>query len=195
MNDTVASPTPRKRGRPHKTEPGAAPAEVQPNSAPRKRAPRLPVAVLERRIQNPFGIDSVPIALKEDGWTVYWCNTTRSADRLWHMKQRGWTDVLESEVADHEQLGTYTVQGGVVCRGERGQERLMKMPTADYKRIQWAKTERNFEMMRRGMGKDAVAQAAAQKFGDQAGEFIGKAHMTGTVVDKYERVHREEGIE
>lgn len=159
-----------------------------------KRAPRLPVSVRERRLQNPVGVESAKIDLKELGWTTYWANAARSADRIWQMKQKGWVDVQVDELADLDQVGSYTVQGGAVCRGERGMERLMKMPTADYKDIQMAKARMNTDMMRRGMQKQEVAQAVANKFGDQAGEFVGKTRMVGTITDNIERVHRDEEI-
>jgi hypothetical protein len=40
-----------------------------------------------------------------------------------------------------------------------------------------------------------VAQAAADKFGDQAGDFLSKTRMVGTVTDQYERIQRDANVE
>jgi hypothetical protein len=84
---------------------------------------------------------------------------------------------------------------GLVRRGEKGVEVLMKIPSPVFARIQ----KRKAELVKTNLKKtrDRMAQAAANRFGANAGDFIaGKAEaagegiggLKGNIIDSMERV-------
>lgn len=148
------------------------------------------------RLKNPFGSRSEEVKLLKPGAVARWFNAAQYADRIWRAKNAGWDPVTPDLLADKDQIGGYIVSAdGFVCRGEKQQELLMYMGREDRDAIQIAKTEQNIRNMKMGRQKDEVAQAAAERFGDQAGEFISKAKMVGTVTDNMERIHRDGNVE
>ena len=158
------------------------------------------ITVTDRRIadrlRNPFGSPSTAIQLKTPGMECRWFNAAIMTDKIWRAKHSGWDPVTPDMLADKDQVGGFVVSAdGYVCRGEKQQEVLMFMSKENRDAIQQAKTEANIRNMRMGRQKDEVAQAAAERFGDQAGEFLAKAKMVGTVTDQYERIHRENQVE
>jgi len=136
--------------------------------------PHLPrVSVLERRLQNPFGDSSVPIRLKEPGWTVHVINTTIRPGRYHDVvRNKGWVPVAPEDLdGDADEYG-FDVKDGRVVRGERGSEVLMKMPEADYRAIQQAKDDHNRAMTNpKRMKRDVLEQAAGQ-YSDQAASYL-----------------------
>lgn len=166
--------------------------------APKK--PTVTVTSRSKRIQdrlnNPFGQESRAIELTIPGTVARWFNAALYADRIWRAKNQGWDPVTPDLLKDKDQVGGFLVSAeGFVCRGEKQQELLMYMAKEDRDAIQQRKTEINVRNMRMGRQKDEVAQAAANQFGDQAGDFINKAHMVGTVTDNMERIHRDANFE
>jgi hypothetical protein len=173
-----------KGGRPPKPKP-IQPPPPAPVSTGGPVVPR--VSVLEKRLSggNPFGIESVPIPLKESGWVTYIANGGRSDGRLYQMKAvKGWEPVLVSDCAvKPEDIGFRHSPEGYLCRGEKGQEVVFKMRQADFTRLQQAKTAQNLK----GIGSSAktkasIAEAATAQFGDEAGQFVNE-HFVGEVRD------------
>ena len=151
---------------------------------------------IAERLANPFGQSSKEIELTTPGTVARWFNATLYADRIWRAKNQGWDPVTPEMLADKDQVGGYVVSAeGFVCRGEKQQEVLMYMSREDRDAIQQVKTEHNIRAMKMGRQRDEVAQAAAERFGDQAGDFLSKTRMVGNVTDQYERIHRDGNVE
>lgn len=155
---------------------------------PVKKKPR--VSILERRLQNPFGEPSSPIELTDNSLECRVFNKAVNAQQIYRAKKNGWEFVEPSQIADMEQAGGFRVStdGQRLVRGEREEEVLMYMPKDDRKQIEWAKARKNVKDMQMGRQKDAVVNAAAQQFGDRAGDFLSKTSIVGNVTDNYERI-------
>lgn len=163
-------------------------AEKTENARPR-------VSVLDRRLNDPFGMPSIPIQFKDPSLLARWFNSAISTDKVWIAKQiQGWAAVTPDMVADIDQIGGYTVSAtNTIVRGDRGQEHLLCMPKDAYDQIQWAKSRKNMEMMGNSARTKAdVVNAAGAKYGDEAADFLNR-HVgpVGNVVDSYERVERK----
>lgn len=152
---------------------------------------------IQNRLKNPFGQPSTNIRIKDRPDLVCrWCNTAIMSDKFWRDREKGWDPVTPEMLEDKTQVGAFvTSADGYVTRGQNQQEILLCMLREDRDAIQLAKTEANVRMMKMGRQKDEVAQAAAQRFGDQAGEFISKTRLVGNVTDQYERMHRDANVE
>jgi hypothetical protein len=151
------------------------------------------VKVFERRLRNPFGEPSAPIDLKDPALVCRWVNSAIAADKVWRAKQKGWAPVRPEEVVDLDQVGGFTKSPeGYITRGDRGQEILMAMPREWRDQIQLAKTRENL----RNMGdpsamKAEVVQAASDKLGDQAADYLNRrVGIVGGVKDQFERIER-----
>lgn len=152
--------------------------------------------VADRLRKGVFGAPSMEIELTQPGMVARWFNAAQYADRIWRAKYDGWEAVTPAMLKDKDQVGGFQVSAdGFVCRGEKQQELLMYMAREDRDAIQQAKTEANIKAMKMGRQKEEVAQAAAERFGDQAGEFMNKTRLVGNVTDQYERIHRENQVE
>ena len=139
-----------------------------------KRIPK--VSVLERRLANPFGAPSVPITLKTPGqWAIRIVNGTMRTGRIHDMTaNKGWVLVTADELdGTPDDLG-FRVRDGRIVRGEHGDEVLMKMPQADYDQIQKAKGAYNLKQLGTKQTREAVAQATAQQFGDEAADTVNR---------------------
>lgn len=163
-------------------------AQKPPTTPPR-------VSVLDRRLNDPFGMPSIPIAFKDPRLLARWFNGAISNDKIWMAKQvQGWTPVTPEMLVDLDQIGGHNVSpAGYITRGERGAEVLMCMPRADFDRIAMAKTRKNMERMGDSFKTKAeVVEAAAAKYGDEGADFLHR-HVgpVGGVVDSYERVERK----
>ena len=146
-------------------------------------AKKLPkVSVHERRLENPFGESSVSITLKTPGqWKCRIVNRNVRTGHLHKMTSRmGWTFVAPEELPSApEDLGFRVLDGRVVM-GEHAEEVLMKKPKAEYDQIQRAKGEYNLKQLGSKQTREAITQATAQQFGDQAAETV---HSSITVKD------------
>lgn len=158
-----------------------------------KDDPKPRVSVIDRRLQNPFGEPSAEIQLKDKSLRPRWFNAAIIADKIWRAKHNGWTIVKKAEIVDTDQIGAFSEgPDGAIVRGERGQEVLMSMPRDDYRALELAKDRFN----RRNMGdsekatNDAI-EAAGEKFGDEAANFLQKSRGFSHVRDSYERVQRD----
>lgn len=170
------------------------PAEQTETPAPAKSPARI--KVLERRLQNPLGAPAEEIRFKEPNRRPRWFNAAIVADKIWRAKHNGWSVTYPQDLLDLDQIGGYDLSpaGGHIVRGDRGQEVLMWMPDEDYKQIAWAKTRVNMQSVGSGKLKtDEVAQAAAQQFGSQAGDYLSKTHAS--ITDTHEIIEQTESPE
>ena len=135
-------------------------------------APRIR-AIIERRLQNPFGDGSQSIELKDKSMTVHVINTAVRPGRYHDVtRNKGWEPVLpEDLVGDATDYG-FDVKEGRVVRGERGTEVLMKMATADVRAIQAAKDETNRKKVSPRALKNEVISLTSAAHGDESGAYI-----------------------
>lgn len=141
------------------------------------------------RLDNPNGQPSAPIGLVKKDWEARWFNAAIQTDHIWRNKRKGWDQVRPADVEDLEQIGGYSVSPeGFITRGERGQEILMMMPRAVRAAVLAAKTEHNNRSLAQPNAlKNELANAAGDRFGDQAGSFV-QTHVNLT--ENFERVQR-----
>lgn len=153
-------------------------------------APRI--AVMERRLQNPFGAPAVAIRLKNPQMFPRWFNSSLQHDRFYIAAESGWMGVKKDDVLDKRQInGMGTSPEGYVCRGARGEEVLMMIEKTFWDRLQLAKTKRNLDEMRDSKGEQSRAlEAASKALGSQAAEQMEAVSRTMNVTDNYERVER-----
>lgn len=167
-----------------------------PSPAPPVPMPRI--AVLERRLQNPFGEPSAPIDLKDSSLECRWFNAAIASDKVWRAKMKGWSPVTPDMLRDLDQVGGYVKSpDGFVTRGDRGQEVLMAMPKDWRREIQLAKTrENNRNMGNPNAMKQEIVSAAGDQLGDQAADFLQRRMgIIGQVTDGREVVERIEPVE
>lgn len=146
-------------------------------------AKKQTISVIERRLQGPsvFRTPSQPIPLKDNSWTLYWCNTTISPQQLWDfIHNKGWVYCLpEDLVCPVEEVGALVRDGRIVI-GERGQEVLMKMPTHRWDELQKRKTEENIKQtFSKKQLKDAMVAGVGAEHGDRAAEYV--AHNVNAI--------------
>lgn len=152
------------------------------------------IKLFERRLQNPYGRSSLPIELRDASMEARWFNAAINADKIWRAKQDGWSPVRPEDVVDLDQVGGYVKSpDGFVTRGDRGQEVLMAMPKTWRQKIAMAKTRENLKNMGDPVKtKNEVVQAASDKLGDQAADFLNRrVGVVGGVTDQYERIERQ----
>lgn len=147
----------------------------------------------KKRIQNPFGVRSEEIALKDPSRVARWSNGAIGADHVWKHKQMGWDQVRPDDVADLDQIGGYNVSpDGFIVRGARGEEVLMAQPRVVRDAVQAAKIEHN----NRNMGnpnrmKQELVEAAGNSLGAEAADFLNsRIGPVGTITDSRERIER-----
>lgn len=129
------------------------------------------IAVWERRFVNPGPQSSTAIQLTIKGMTTRWINTAIEGRHHKAVHEQGWQPVPLKLLKDPESIpDLYKHPHGIVCRGERGKEVLMMMPEEVFKRIQRRKAELNTKSIRNLRAE--MAQAAASKFGAEAGDFV-----------------------
>lgn len=181
------------KGKPRKT------ARASSEVAARSDAPKPTVQVtsrrnsaLERRLSpgaNPHASGTKHIPLREPKrWHLYIANDYAGGDELYRMRHElGWEPLAPEDLAcKPEEIGFRISETGDLVRGPQGREVVFKMDAADYALLAQRKTEKN----NIGIGKPSVikqqiANAAANTFGDEAGEFANR-HITGTVTDTVE---------
>lgn len=147
-------------------------------------------AIIKRRLEggNPFSAGgSREIKLKVPGMICRWFNSAKSPDHIWRTKhEMGWQPVVDTMLAEPDQLGGYETQGGNVVRGERGAEHLMYMKAEDYALIQRKKTEANEASFGSSKKTKAdIVRAAESALGEQAADFI-EGNVFGEVTDMTE---------
>ena len=124
------------------------------------------VDIWERRMLNPSQKPSLPIRLKTPGMHIRWINLAATGRYQRARYEEGWVPVHKEELKDEREIYgvSYTTEGWV-CRGEKQQEMLMKIPEAIYKKIQQAKY-REVEKSRKQI-KERMQASAASHFGDK----------------------------
>lgn len=144
-------------------------------------APKLPkISVLAKRLAQPFGEGSPAIQLKEPGWEVHVINTRLRPGRYHDVtRNKGWVPVTAEDIDGNPEDFGFDVRDNRVVRGDRGEEVVMKMPSADYRQIQMAKDAINRQRQNPVNLKAAVANATAKEHGDQAADYI-DSHTTIT---------------
>lgn len=164
---------------------------------PRQPKEKKPISVVDRRLQSGsvFSASSRPIPLVEpDRWTMRVINTGISEQRLWEIQaDKGWVYAEVADLAvDPVEVG-FRVQDGRIVRGVQGAEVLMKMETADYRRIQKAKDAANKQATfgSKQLKQDILARAGSE-VGAQGADFLAKNINRVSVQDSREAVSLEE---
>jgi hypothetical protein len=143
------------------------------------------VSILERRLANPFGNNSVPITLKTEGeWEIRWVYAKLRSGRIYEMThQKGWAFVEPHELmGDPDEYGLVAKDNRLV-RGDHGEEVLMKMPKEMFHKITLAKRDFNLKQLGKKQMAEAAAQATAKEHGSEAGDEVFNAFKHGDVVD------------
>lgn len=124
------------------------------------------VDIWERRMLNPGQKPSFPIRLVTPGMHIRWINLANNGRYQRARYEEGWVPVHKDELKDEREIYgvSYTTEGWV-CRGEKQQEMLMKMPEAVYRQIRNAKIK-EVEKSRRHI-KENMQNSGAQHFSDK----------------------------
>lgn len=144
------------------------------------------ISVVQRRLRSstPFRANSGEIPLKDPNFVARIANGAVSATRHYDMvHELGWEPVMPADLAvPPDQLGFTVNPSGYVCRGTHGEEVLYKQLRVDNDAIAKRKAEVNNKMMgSTARVKQDLANAAASKFGAEAGDFVHGA--VGEVID------------
>lgn len=143
--------------------------------------------VWERRMLNPNEANSTLVQIKTKGMRLRWINLSLRG-RYQRAKNQGWVPVEKDELVDERQIyGVSYTTRGEVCRGERQQEMLMKMPEAVFKKIQQRKSELNkaaYKNIKENLASagsahfsDKYNSTAGQMAADAAGRFVGEVRF------------------
>lgn len=140
------------------------------------------VSIVDRRLAHPFGFPSESITLKEGQWSIRWFSEAVRSGRIYQAQQMGWEFVIPEELRGTASDISALVVDGRIVRGENAnREVLMKMGKADFDRIQQAKASKNLaDLGSSKKTRDVASNAAAAKFGDQAGEAVNRSNMEVT---------------
>ena len=144
------------------------------------------IAVLERRLESPDLPGTLAIRLKDEPthlvdpqgkkrtWYLRWINGGEAGRFSQVTDLLGYVPVRIDELQNPESvLGASESKDGIVRRGDRGQEVLVKMPLELYTAIkarQQDLRERRFHNA--AAVKSDLANAAGQSLGDEAGETV-----------------------
>lgn len=129
------------------------------------------IEIWERRFLNPGARPSEAVQIKQPGMTLRWINTAIEGRHHRAVYDQGWQPVPLSQLRDPASIpDLFKHPHGIVCRGERGKEVLMMMPSGVFEKIQ----RRKAELTRKSLQniREEVAGAAANRFGADAGDFI-----------------------
>lgn len=168
-----------------RTTPKKAPAG--PDTALLEKYKDFPgIAVLERRMESPDLPGSLPIRLKDEPayledpqgkkrlWYLRWVNGGQEGRFSQVTDSMGYVPVRIEELQNRESvMGLAESKDGIVRRGDRGQEVLVKMPLELYTAIK--RKQQDFRTRRsrnvKAMRED-VANAAGRELGSQAGDMV-----------------------
>src|SRR5215213_1759461 len=84
--------------------------------------PKPDITVLERGLQNVFGLPSTEIILKDPQFITHWVNTAISGDQLGKFIDAGYLKVRPEYLADADRVAFTVSPEGYVVRGSRGEE-------------------------------------------------------------------------
>lgn len=144
------------------------------------------VKVLARRLEHPDLPGSLPIRLvdepdylkdpagKRRKWYLRWINVAENGRYAVVVDSMGYVPVKINELQNADAItGLSESKDGIVKRGDKGQEVLVKMPLELYTAI---KARQQDARQRRARNVKAVredlANAAGGEFGSQAGDFM-----------------------
>lgn len=146
---------------------------------PRTKKALPKVSIVDRRLQNPFGLPSEAITLKEGEWAVRWFAESVRTGRVHQGTQMGWDFVTPDDLkGTASDIGAQEADGRIVRGDNSNREVLLKMPATDFAQIQRAKAEKNLADMGSSSKSSAkVANMAAKQFGDEAGDVLSKSNM------------------
>lgn len=146
------------------------------------------ISVIERRLQGPnvFRTSSQPIPLSEgDRYVVRWENSKISPDHIWNVIHNlGWVYAEPADLACKvDEIGAQERDGRIV-RGERGDEVLMKMLSADYAKVSKLKDQQTRDQtFGQKQLKSRIVSEVASAHGDQAAEWMNKSVKSVSVSD------------
>lgn len=154
---------------------------------------RPDVDVVDRGLQNPFGMPSTDVEFIEGGFVGRWVNTELKGGAQFRAALEAGYLQCPVEYLKHPEFVTHkkSVEGYVV-RGEREKEVLMYTTIENLKKRTRKKQEENLRRMSdpNRSAADAV-EAASRHIGDEAAEYLHQhSRPVGRVTDSYERVEQ-----
>lgn len=156
--------------------------------------PKPDLHVVERGLQNVFGLPSSEIQLKDKQFVTHWCNTGISGDQLGKFLDAGYLKVRPEYLADKDRVAHTVSPEGYVVRGNRGEEVLLYTMHEVYRERQMKKARINAKGM--ANAKAGAVEAAGKTLGDEAAEFLNRAgQVVGGVRDSYERIEKRDEAE
>lgn len=159
--------------------------------------PRPRIEVLERGLQNVFGLPSAEVRLKDHAMITHWCNTALSGSQLGKYLDAGYLKVRPEMLEDTDRVAFTISPEGYVTRGQRHEEILLYTLKDYYWKRQAKKADENRRMMNPTATKAQVVEAAGRQLGEEAADYLNRTHSgpVGSVTDKYERIERTQGNE
>lgn len=155
------------------------------------------VDIWERRLLNPNGSSNPTIIIKTPGMRLRWINLSNRGRYQRARYEQGWVPVERGELNDEREIyGVSFTTEDYVCRGEKQQEMLMKMPEAVFKKIQQRRAainKKSYENLRQNMasaGSTHFSDKYGSAAGDQAADVMGK--FRGDIKFGTERVTSDE---
>jgi hypothetical protein len=144
------------------------------------------INVIERRLQDPDLPGSVPIRLKDEPaylqdplgkkrkWYVRWINGAEAGRFALVTETMGYVPVLRDELQHSDGLmGLSDSKDGIVRRGDRGNEVLVKMPLELYTAIKRKQEDKRQRRARNVKSvREDLANMAGAQVGSQAGDFV-----------------------
>lgn len=144
------------------------------------------IAVLERRLNNPDLPGSLPIRLKDEPtyvqdphgkrrlWYLRWINGGEAGRFSQVTDAMGYVPVRVDELQNQESvIGLAESKDGIVRRGDKGQEVLVKMPLELYTAIKSRQQDARHRRSRNAkLVKEDLANAAGRSLGSEAGDTI-----------------------
>lgn len=144
------------------------------------------IKVLSRRLENPDLPGSLPIRLKDEPdylrdpqgkkrtWYLRWINAAENGRWATVTDAMGYVPVYRDELQNPDAVtGLSESKDGVVRRGDKGQEVLVKMPLELYTAIKARQQEARKRRARNAKAiREDIANAAGASIGSQAGDFM-----------------------
>jgi len=144
------------------------------------------IRVLERRFEHPDLPSTLPIRLQGEPdyaddphgtkriWYVRWINGAIDGRFSQVTDGLGYVAVRVDELQNPQAVaGLHNAGDGLVRRGDRGVEVLVKMPLELYNEIKRRQQERRERRSKNAkLVKQDLAESAGQSLGDEAGEFV-----------------------
>jgi hypothetical protein len=144
------------------------------------------LAVIERRLQDPELPGSIAIRLKDEPtylqdpqgkkriWYLRWINAAEAGRFALVTDTMGYVPVRVEELQSAESvMGLAESKDGIVRRGDRGAEVLVKMPLELYTRIKQAQEHRRTARARNVKAvREDLANIAGRQLGSEAGDAV-----------------------